>query len=423
MYLLEDGTDIIIWGCGYRGKWFAEKYKDRFNICYYVDNKVNQNEIDYMWDGHSVYNPVFLQKEDMDRYTIIIAIDKWEEVFFHLNNKKIKIFENCIPWEYVEYKAFDPGILHFISSKEEKKRIIRKFAKGRKICLPFGFCHLLVYKRLLMESNEFSKKYIFIDFLPLNSKDNILYEMLQEETIYSTCDIFLLGIIPNNLSFKLDMSITESIKKWIRSDCRIISITSATFKGYFPQHMEHRNSGCDENGIPIVQYFAWGDKNINKMFKMGLSSDEIIRKILDTDYYEAERCRKYFEHEFRILEKTEENCDVRIADYLRIICDKTIAYYSWTHPIPIVLIEITRRIALLLGIEDDFMRFKDKDFLLLDLNEEIVYPSVLKALGLQDEEYLYRKVRPGCMLFAGKRLSIEEYILKYIEYVLEGQIG
>lgn len=416
MFLIEDGTDIIIWGCGYRGKWFAEKYKDRYNICYYVDNKVHQNEIVYTGDGHAVYNPVFLQKEDMDRYTIIIAIDKWEEVLLHLNVDSIKIFENCIPWEYVEYKSFNPEILHFLSSKEEKERTIGKFAKGKKICVPFGLCHLQAYKRLLMKNDEFSEKYIFIDFLPLDR----IGDMLQEEAIYSTGDIFLLGIIPKNPRFKLDMLVTENIKKWSRSDCRIISITSATFKGYFPQHTEHRNYGCDQNGIPIVKYFVWGDKNINKMFKMGLSTGEIIRKILDTDYYEAERCRKYCENELSILEKAEEKCDVKIADYLRTIYDKTLAYYSWTHPIPIILIEIARRIALLLGIEDDFMRFKDEDFLQMNLNEEIVYPSVLKALGLQDEEYLYRKVRPGRMLFMGKRLSTEEYISKYIEYVLEG---
>lgn len=421
MFFIEDGIDIIIWGCGYRGKWFTEKYKDRYNICYYVDNKVRQDEIVYMRDGHAVYNPVFLQKEDLDRYMIIIAIDKWEEVILHLNISSIKIFENCIPWECVEYKSFNPRLLHYLSSKEEKERAIRKFARGRRICVPFGFCHLLAYKRLLMKSDEFSEKYFFIDFLPLHSEDDMLYEMLQEEAIYNTCDIFLLGIIrPQNLRFQLHMSVTENIKKWARSDCRVISITSATFKGYFPQHTDHRNNGCDKNGIPIVQYFTWGDKNINKMFKMGLSTDEIIRKILDTDYYEAERCRKYFENEFSILEKSEEKCDVKIADYLRTIYDKTIAYYSWTHPTPIILIEIARRIALLLGIEDDFMRFKDEDFLQMNRNEEIVYPSVLKALGLQDEKYLYRKVRPGRMLFMGKRLSTEEYISKYIEYVLEG---
>lgn len=419
MFLIEDGTDIIIWGCGYRGKWFAENYKDKYNICYFVDNKVHQNEIDYMRDGHAVYNPVFLQKEDMDRYTIIIAIDKWEEVILHLNINSLKIFENCIPWEYVEYKSFNPGILHFISSKEEKERTIRKFAKGRKICVPFGFCHLLAYKRLLMMSDEFSKKYIFMDFPHLNSRDDMLYDLLQEETVYSTCDIFLLGVMPANLKFKLNMSVTENIKKWSKSDCRIISITSAAFKGYFPQHTDHRNNGCDENGIPILQYFTWGDKNINKMFKMGLSTGEIIRKILDKDYYEAEQCRKYFENELSILEKAEEKCDVKIADYLRTIYDKTLAYYSWTHPIPIMLIEIARRIALLLEIEDDFMRFKDEDFLLLQLHEEIVYPSVLKALGLRDEKYLYRKVTPGDMLFMGKKLSTEEYISKYVEYVLD----
>jgi len=274
-----------------------------------------------------------------------------------------------------------------------------------------------------MNSNKFSKKYIFVNLPAINSRGDELYDLLQEEAIYSICDIILLGVVPGNLRSELSTSLMENIKKWCTKDCRVISITSAAFKGYFPQHTENRNYECDENEIPIARYFAWGDKNINKLYKLGLSTEKIIHKIVDTSFYGIDWCRRYFENEFKILEKAEEKCDVKIADYLRNIYDKTIAYYSWTHPIPIVLIEIARRIALVLEIEEDFAGYKDEKFLEMKTNEEIVYPSVLKALGLYDEEHLKRRIMPGHMLFMNKRLSTEEYISKYIEYVLNNRKG
>lgn len=421
MLLLNEGSDIIIWGCGYRSNWFTKKYKDRYNICYYVDQKVSENEEEEVCIGSKrcmVYNPNYLQNENLDKLSIIIAIDKWKEMIPLLNDKYIKIFDNCFPWEYIEYQSFDPLILKYISSKKGKEKIIRKMVAGRKICLPIGFCHLQAYKQLLIANEKFQKKFIFVDLPAINDEKNEAYGMFQEEWIYKICDILLLGVMPQNLRLGMYGTIKKNIEKWTRSDCRVISITSAAFRGYFPQHAEQRNQGCDENGIPIVRYFAWGDKNINKMYKRGMSPIEITEKILDTEYYDTDMCRSFFENEFEILEEAEEECDVKIADYLRSIYDKSVVYYSWTHPASIVLIEIARRIALILGIEDDFMRFKDEKFLEMKVNEEIVYPSVLSALGLLNQENLNRKVLPGQMFFAGERLSIEEYIDKYIQYVL-----
>lgn len=418
MFLIDKGTDIIIWGCGCRGRWFAEHYKQIYNICYYVDKKVAQNEEIWIENKYIVYNPAHLQKEDLNRCTVIIAVDKWEDVFLQLKYYScIKIFENCFPWEYIEYQYLNPKILRFVHIESEKEKIIRKLAGNKKICVPFGFCHLQAYKRLLANSDKFSDKYILVDLPAINNRENELYDMLQEKAIYSTCDFFLLGVVPESLTFGLNKSLKDNLKEWIRSDCRVISITSAAFKGYFPQHTEQRNTSHDENGIPMNQYFVWGDKNINKLFKRGLSDDEISKKILDVDYYEPERFKRFFEHEFRLMEKAEEKCDVKIADYLRTIYDKKVCYYSWTHPIPVILTEISRRIALELGIDDDFTQYKDEDYLDMKINEEIIYPSVLKALGLYDEENLQRRVKPGC----GNRLSTEEYISKYIKYVLKNK--
>ena len=72
-------------------------------------------------------------------------------------------------------------------------------------------------------------------------------------------------------------------------------ITSASFKGYFPQHA----AGIRETN----QYFAWGDKNINKMIKQGFSGEDIVDHILNSDIYSPEFVISYFDRAFKDIGK------------------------------------------------------------------------------------------------------------------------
>ncbi|MBQ9136365.1 MAG: hypothetical protein IJX66_09775 [Lachnospiraceae bacterium] len=93
---------------------------------------------------------------------------------------------------------------------------------------------------------------------------------------------------------------------------RIIRITSAAFKGYFPQHIESKYFASE-----IRHEYGWGDKNIEKMIIGGKLDDESIAAVEYPDFYTEEYIERFFNHSLKIMEEEEENCDIGNADYVR----------------------------------------------------------------------------------------------------------
>lgn len=415
----KTNEEIVIWGCGQRGKEFIEKYGDSVEIKYCIDSKVdliNQNENYFL--GYHVFNPQILD----DRHDkIVITVDKWKIIAEELISRGYKMFEDFFPYTYFikdnKIPALDMGFLEFINSDLEKERIINNFADGRLICVTYGLCHMRIYKKILLDNEEFTNKYMLLDLPPINGFDDKNYTSLKEEIVWRSCDILLCGILSKSLTIQGDFPSVSELQRLVKNKCRIINISGAAFKGFFPQHAENRTLKEDANGISIKKYFAWGDKNINKLYLSGKNVEEIKEIILSNDFYDRDKCIRFFQNELALLQKIEINCDVKIADYIEKIAQKQITHYSFTHPVPEVMLELAKRLLLVFGIDANLEKYKSENFLKMDANEEIIYPSVLKALGLYNKQNIERQVKPGHILFSGKKLSSEEYIKKYIEYV------
>jgi hypothetical protein len=420
MLLLNEKSRVVIWGCGHRGKEFIEKYRYVYDIEYCVDSKVEVDSKENTFYGYNIFNPKQLLKNNKE-LTIIITMDKWQEIAHDLVNCGYKMLRDFYPFTYIDMDndiaILDMEFLEYIDSDSEKVQLIRKLANGRKVCTTYGLCHMTIYKRILSEIDEFRKKYILLDLPAINAFGIKNYEALKEKAVWNVSDVLICGIMDKSINIKGDFPSVSELNNMVRTDCRIIRISGGAFKGFFPQHTENNNTKTDENGVSFRRYVAWGDKNINRLYAHGKSLQEIKEKILSDNFYEKEQFLKFFENEIKILGKVESNCDVKIADFIKEISKSKITHYSFTHPIPEVMLELTRRLLVSLEIDVNLDYLINEDFLKLDCNEEIVYPSVLKALGLDNEYNMKRKVKPGHILFDDGKLSSEEYIEKYIEYV------
>ncbi len=421
MYFLDKGETIVVWGCGQQGKKFVEQYKDIYKIEFCVDSSIKPQEEKY-FEGYRVFHPCVLNDKQRK---VVIAVCEWESVVRQaISEYGYKMFENIFPYTYItqdnKIVVLDMGFLAFIQSNEEREQAIKSFAQGRYICTTYGLCHMSVYKTILKGNYEFQSKYMLLDIPNLNSMKDKNYHVLKEDVIWQMSDVFICGMISKAISVRGNFPSLVEVSKKLKRGCTVIRISSAAFKGYFPQQAENRNSSQDEKGIPIKQYFAWGDKNINRLYKQGKSIEEIKKIILDDDFYDKERCIQFFENELALLEREEAKCDVKIVDYIRRTAKHKVTHYSFTHPIPEIMLELARRLLSALDIENNNLdKYIHQKFLRLDANEEIIYPSVLKALKLNEEIYMKRKVKPGHILFEGEKLSNEEYVEKYIEYVCE----
>lgn len=414
MRFLKKNEMVAIWGCGRRGTEFIEKYRDFLHISYCIDNKVKIGQ-NSMFCGFKVYNPGILKDSNIK---VIIAIENWESTTEYLAQMGYKIFENYFPYPYLEedIALLDMGFLKYLDADIDKQRFIKSIAEGRHICVMYGMCHMRVYKNVFTRITDFKKKYLILDTPHIMAYNHKNYDVYQENTIWQMCDVLICAAIHGTLKLSAKAPSLECIKGKLKRECKILVVTSSAFKGFFPQHAENRNITYRSDIELITDYFMWADKNINRMILKGENTEKIKETILKDNYYDKEMMIKFFNHELSLLEMEECSCDIKIADYIRKLSAMQVTHYSFTHPVPEVMLEITRRILCALGLNEDISFLKEEEFLKLNIDEEIIYPSVLKALGLLNDDNMHRKVIPGYK-WINHELTTEEYIDNYIEVI------
>ncbi len=406
MRYLKRDQNIIVWGGGNVGLRIIKRFSADYNIRFIVDNKLPM-EGETVIEGFPAYNPAVLKyRERWTDSMIVLCMLNWRELKEQLEELELRIFEDFIPWIYLDYDAIDLDFIDFLNTDEEKGRSIRLLAKDKKICGLYGFCHMNQYRNFLNSSKEFLDRYIFLNIPVVNDVENRFHRVIDCEFIWSSCDLFIAtGVYEINV---FDVPTTEKIVKKLNRKCKKILITSASFKGYFPQHA----AGIRETN----QYFAWGDKNINKMIKQGFSGEDIVDHILNSDIYSPEFVISYFDRALRILEKEEKKCDVKIADYIRENGRKRLLFYSWTHPVKEIMTEIGRRLFAALELDASvFDDLNDNLIIKMNTNEELIYPCVVKALGMEEPNKIIgeRRMNPAHR-WASCPLTVKEYIEGYV---------
>ena len=203
---------------------------------------------------------------------------------------------------------------------------------------------------------------------------------------------------------------TKEIKKLISDKCKVITITPAAFKGYFPQTIDAQSNSINSK---ICEYFTWGDKFLNKFCRDGKDIKEIIKKLQSTEFLPKDKILKYINDSLENLRFTEESCDVKIADYVEANYNKRVLYFSPTHGNDEIMQVLSRRLLLSLGINERITENKSVS-IVYDNHEVPVYPAVLNAIGIYSENS-QRKVNCGNYFNDKTKLSFIEYIKLYYE--------
>lgn len=407
MRYFEENQSIVIWGAGNVGTQIIKKYSNYYNIKFIVDNKIAENSEESIFNI-PVYNPQILKKRKLWKDSVIVlCLIRWRELTEQLNEYGLKIIKDFVPWSFLdfEYDCINIDFLDIVDNDMEKAHLLKMLAKGKKICILYGMCHISIYKNFLLNSKVFLSQYAILDLPQINGDRKYRDVLNIDSFVWENCDLLIASLIyPDNI---YGVPGAKQILEKVNNNCKKILVTHAAFRGYFPQHTAVRN---ETNAL----YFAWGDKNINAMIKEGLSSDEIEEKIFSEEFYDSEFVNNYFDKSIEILEREETDCNIKIGDYIKEEGKSTILYYSWTHPKEEVMLELGKRIFTALGLDgSDLNQFADE--IILNTNEELVYPCVLKALGIEDADkfIIGRKMNPG-HLWRDNLLTSRDYIKKYV---------
>lgn len=402
----------IVYGNGEIGKKYINNHIDDFIECI-LDKKIIDNTIEkYM--GLPIYNPEYYLHvtwyNDKKDLFIVIAVDDWAPIAIYLENNGLNFYKNFIPYTLVsnESKYLDWRIFNLRTFDE---RILSEITENRKIVMCYGECHMHYYKEYLSRNESFSSEYIIVNIPDVQEmKRGEKYSKLSYDNLWCYADVLLCNDIQDAIANEWGVNSISKLQELLSGKCKVIIITSATFKGYFPQAIRVKDAN-------ITYYCGWGNKFFNKMFKNGYSLDKIIRKLEDEDMLSEKMVLDFIKSSIKNLEYSEENCNVKIADYISLNYSRKVLYYSPTHAIDDVMRKIAERILMVFGIQvGDYHPIINFRY---DRNETPIYPSVAKAIGLPLDVYFKRKLTPGHYYNDREKITNDEYHKMYYNLIKE----
>ena len=269
--------------------------------------------------------------------------------------------------------------------------------RNRLVLMMYGDCHMAVYGDYLMNNHEIKKKYLLIGTYDIDYLFYKFSSFVSNASTWSQANVLLYN---PNLPERSGVIELNDVLGSLPQETKKIRISTACFKGYFPQHTSKT--------IPNQKEFTWGDIELNRMIKNSEMNQNSMDALCSDLYFSLETVNKCWNDSMHMLELMEKNADIRIADYLKKNGKKRVLFYSVTHPTEEVFAYILTRLLFLLGCNDEIVDVNQ--IKKLNHHGEAVYPSVFYGLGIIDD-WKTRVFQPGDR---GTRLyNFNQYIEEY----------
>lgn len=413
--MFQEGEKIAIWGTGFTAK--KVYYLDCIEyqtVCFYDNNEAK-------W-GTELYGIPVKRYEKGDGLKIVIGSAYWKEIAKQLIDEGLQLGKDFIPYHFlcssmVNYKElFDLG-------PEKVSSLLYKFKERKKVAVIYGNCQTPILSRILLLSHTFSKDYIFVEIPAVHeyvSRMKTQWDtLIKDNAFWQQVDLFIYQNVSESNRFCNGLA-TGNILKKLNSSCKTVKIVNVYFSGYFIQTTRNEHNFMKD--VQQSGMFPFGDRYIDNMLIQGQGEKEILEKITKADFIPSEEIHNFAKKSLAELKEREKDVDVVISDYIMENYDKRQLFYSFNHPVNLVLIEYAKRILNFLGYPEP-----DVDEAVVYLKADClkgtdipIYPSVLQALQIKEYEksyFLNRYIEPEILV------DFETYCRKYIEYCFGENYG
>jgi len=359
-----------------------------------------------------------------ENYTIIKKIPK-----IIIGNKKVKYKVMLIGYfwkhdfeilirsnvEYIPYKDVIPEwfIIYNITSSfkyiefkkytnnnfEEMGEMFKFISYKKPILAVLGNCQSYYIGKILENTDLIVSRYIicyfpFIQDMKEETKTGLKIEYMKY------ISIFIYQNISISNKFSSFLATKEYVLPLLNSNAIKISIPFVYFDGYYPQFIRNRRN----NGQS-----PYGDAKIQSLLEKGFNIAEVVRQLSNTNLYSETELKENFYKSIQQLKSREELCDIIISDYIVENYQKKCLFYTPSHPITSLLIELVKRVYSFMNIVDYYI--ESKNLPENDSCEMLIYNSVKNKLKLEFSKDMYRLNRVN----GDERYDLYEYVLRYKE--------
>lgn len=386
--------EIILFGAGAVAEEFYQEYKDKLHILYCVSNLKRE------WGKKSFLGELDVKqykKSELPENTYIVVCGPvaFRTIELQLEAEEMKMYE------------------HYVESK-----IASAILQNKKIALFYGQCILRDIYHCLIQIPEFQKEYASIYTQIVVGQAIVTNRLLYYAK--DICDLYVYTpkILDHDSIYVVKLS-------ELPQDCRIVSISNLVVPLYWPQISPKLR---DYNELYLYPYnikrniifghtlYRREDRNISKMVLEKLSTNEIVDRLSDEDYYSEKQVLRNRNITLKSIEMAEKGVDVTILDYIKDNYQSIPLYENFVHPNPNIILEYIKRLLQKLGIAT--MKLSSIEEKLPELvhqgGDVPIYPSVIKHLGLKfvNEKTKY-KVMAGNGIVS---MTFREYMEHFTEY-------
>lgn len=376
---------IILFGAGAFARNFYQDFKDKLHIQYCISNDSGQNV--FCIDEREICPVYRVEKAVRDeRRFIILCAQKHEEM-----EKQLNVYGLRYGVDYMDYGLF------------------RVLASNKKIALFYGVCYMRALHHCLVESSLFTGIYDSYYWLGYRTRSAVEQEIFR----------FLLGMADLYICHEAMTTENRVYVSLLKQNCRVIRIPLILFNGYHPKTEERTG---EDNVYSIVSQntyfgtFITPDDAVNCCVRKNGKISEVLKRILDVDYYEKDFLEQNYRREIRKIELAEAAADISISDYLLENHGRKRLFLNEKHISNCVIIELAQRILETLELDralpvEELCRRR-----LLYTTEVPVYPSVIEKLSLT----IYGANPRYRMFTFGREIDVtfEEYMERYYEYCI-----
>lgn len=277
---------------------------------------------------------------------------------------------------------------------------------NKELVVIYGNCHTTAITDMLMQCEEFCKKYVIYRVTPICEIKSVEYF---NHPVFRNCDVFFHQSIRKENRYGKEFA-SENVIAKLKKDCRIIAIPNVYHLPmcFFPQYIEKKEFKYNSKTTIFFR-----DRIIDEMYLNGCNIDEIKKNYIDENFYlnrDLENKFNIFIDKIRLREK---DWDIKVSEFILKNYKDNQLFYDPNHPTVYFFRYIVKECLNILQVPFDENEINKIEITPFETYEMPICASVKAYFKMT---YPNKMLREYGIKLKNEEMDLDSYIRQYIAF-------